>query len=53
MIFRSKIAAISAANSSKLAPMVATKPSRAIEKAFLMQHNEESLLSGVDEKQKS
>jgi len=53
MIFISKIAAISAANSSKLAPKLTTKPSRAIGKAFLVLGNDESLLSGFDEKQKS
>ena len=33
-------------------PVPATKPSRAIGKAFLVLGNDESLLSGVDENQK-
>jgi len=48
----SKIALTSSANSSKLVPKEATKPSRAIGKAFLVLGNDESLLSGVDENQK-
>jgi hypothetical protein len=50
--FGVKIALTSAANSSKLVPKVATKPSRAIGKAFLVLGIAESSLSQTDEKQK-